>query len=74
MSARRTRAAYLTLTEAQMRSLAFLTGLALTIKEAFSHGPERPSLYVLWGGMMTGSLIWGKGATWVRRNADEDEE
>lgn len=57
-----------------MRSLAFLTGLALTIKEAFSHGPERPSLYVLWGGMMTGSLIWGKGATWVRRNADEDEE
>lgn len=74
MTGRSKRAWSLTLQPATMRTLAFLTGLGLTIKEAWSHGPERPSLYVLYGGMITGSLVWGQGATWVRkRDADEDE-
>lgn len=46
----------------------FVTGLALTINEAVMHGPERPSLYVLFAGMMGLPLVLPQ-----RRNADEDE-
>lgn len=63
----------LVLSEATMRSLAFLAGLGLTIREAFSHGPERPSLYVVWGGMMTGAFVWGKGRTFRRVDDEADE-
>ena len=46
----------------------FFTGLGLTIREALTKGPERPSLYVLYAGMMGLPFVWGKGATF-----DKDE-
>lgn len=33
-------------------TLLFFTGLVLVIREAFTTGPERPSLYVLYAAMM----------------------
>jgi hypothetical protein len=39
-------------------TLLFGTGLALTIREALTKGPERPSLYVLFAGMMGMPLVW----------------
>jgi hypothetical protein len=33
-------------------TVMFVAGLGLTIREAFVHGPDRPSLYVVWMGMM----------------------
>lgn len=56
-----------------MRSLAFLAGLVLTIREAFVGGPEHPSRYALWAGMMTGAFIWGKGKTF-RIGTDDPED
>lgn len=48
----------------------FLTGLALTVREAIVSGPERPSLYVLYAGMMGLPFIWGDGR---KRSSDEDK-
>lgn len=33
-------------------ALLFFTGLALTVREGLTSGPERPSLYVVYMGMM----------------------
>lgn len=38
----------------------FLTGLGLTVREALVSGPERPSLYVLYAGMMGLPFVWGE--------------
>lgn len=40
-------------------TLMFLSGLGLTIREALIKGPERPSLYVLFAGMMGLPFVWG---------------
>jgi hypothetical protein len=57
-----------------MRTLAFLGGLGMTIKEAFSHGPERPSLYVLYAGMMGLAVGWGRGERILRSRDVESED
>lgn len=38
-------------------SLLFFTGLGLTIHEALTNGPDRPSFYVLYAGMMGFPII-----------------
>lgn len=43
-------------------TLLFISGLGLTIRESLTNGVDRPSLYVLWGGMMGLSVLQGKGA------------
>jgi hypothetical protein len=61
---------------ATMRTLAFLGALGLTINEGISRGPERPSLYVLYLGMMTAAIGFGRGEQLLdkfRNNDDEDE-
>lgn len=62
------------LPDATMRTLAFLAGLGLTINEGLRHGPERPSLYVLYAGMMGLAITWGNGETFLRRRRDKDDE
>lgn len=52
------------LSPATRGSLMFLAGLGLTIREALLSGPERPSLYILYAGMMGFPLVqnaFGKG-------------
>lgn len=44
-------------------TLLFFAGLGLTIREAVLSGQERPSLYVLFAGMMGLPLVWGKGSS-----------
>lgn len=51
-------------------TLLFVTGLGLTIRESLTNGVDRPSLYVLWGGMMGLSVLQGKG---TKREKDRDE-
>jgi len=48
------------LVSAQLRgTLLFFTGLGLTIREALVKGPERPSLYIVFLGMMGIPIVWG---------------
>lgn len=54
---------------ATQRSLVFFTGLMLTVHEALGNGVERPSLYVLFAGMMGFPLV----DIYARRR-DEPEE
>lgn len=59
------------LTSAGLRgALLFFTGLGLTVREGLTSGPERPSLYVVYMGMMgfpfipkVRDLIVGKSET-----------
>ena len=51
------------------RSLVFFTGLVLTVHEAFGNGIERPSLYVLFAGMMGFPLV----DIYARRRDDPEE-
>lgn len=55
---RRDRLRQLALSPTTRGSLMFLAGLGLTIREALNRGPERPSLYVLYAGMMGFPLVW----------------
>ena len=52
----------------------FLSGLVLTIREALLSGPERPSLYVLFAGMMGLPIVWGRGDLWKGARANDDDE
>ena len=52
----------------------FLSGLGLTIREALLRGPERPSLYVLFAGMMGLPIIWGNGERFRRTDDEDDDE
>lgn len=72
MSAKRIRSAFLS--PAARGSLMFLSGLGLTIREALAHGPERPSLYILFAGMMGLPIVWGNGDLWRRGANDEEDE
>lgn len=40
-------------------TLMFFAGLGLTIREALVGGAERPSLYILYAGMMGLPFVWG---------------
>jgi hypothetical protein len=70
VTTKRIRSAFLS--PAARGSLMFLAGIGLTIKEALEHGPERPSLYVLFAGMMGLPIVWGNGDRFRRDAADED--
>lgn len=48
----------------------FLTGLVLTVHEALVSGPERPSLYILYAGMMGLPFMWSSRPN---RGHGEDE-
>lgn len=52
----------------------FLAGLGLTIREALLRGPERPSLYVLFAGMMGLPIVWGNGEKLRGGTSDEDDD
>ncbi len=64
------KAARFVLSPATRGTLMFLAGLGLTIREALVSGPERPSLYILYMGMMGFPLVQ---QPFARRNKDEDE-
>ena len=52
--------------------LLFTAGLALTIREGLATGPERPSLYILYAGMMgLGPIL--RYAETRQRSKGEDE-
>lgn len=52
------------------RTLVFFAGLALTVHESFRNGAERPSLYVLYAGMMGFPLV----DIYARRRDEADDE
>lgn len=58
----------------QLRAtLLFVAGLGLTIRESLTNGVDRPSLYVLWGGMMGLSVLQGKsGKKGAAGKGDDD--
>ena len=57
-----------------MRTLTFLTGLGLTIREGVIGGQEHPSRYVLYATMMGLSMTAGNGENIVRLFRRDDED
>lgn len=51
----------------------FVAGLSLTVREALERGPERPSLYILFAGMMGLPIVWGNGDKFRSVPEDDDE-
>lgn len=66
------------LSSAKVRtSLLFFSGLGLTIREALMNGPDRPSFYVLYAGMMGFPIITqaqsSPGGDHKRSKPEDDE-
>lgn len=63
------------LVSVQLRgTILFFTGLGLTVREALAKGPERPSLYVLFAGMMGMPFVWGDLQIGKKRKPPADPE
>lgn len=66
----KTKAQQIVLSSGLRGAVMFTTGLGLTIREALTKGPDRPSLYVLFAGMMGLPLVWGK----AEKSTDKDDK